>query len=312
MRVGITGISSDLGRGLLPRLQSDPRVSQIFALDVVAPTPSKKVHFVKIDLTRPGSEDQLTQKLRDAHVDVLYHLAFVNSRVHRAVFAHELEVIGSMHVLAAAQAVGLKRLIVPSLTALYGARSRGAARHRESDPLCGHGVRFITDRIDVEHHVADFARRNTETQVIVLRFAPIIGAHSDNPFTRLLRARIVPTVLGFDPVWQMIHEDDAARALASALDCETSGVFNIVAKDGLPISSIIRLAGGIAIPLAGPLLTAMIHTLEALNVSTVPVALLDYLRYPWLADERRAHHELGFLAQMSAREAIATLHRGEP
>ena len=104
MRVGVTGVSSDLGRGLLPRLEADPLVDSIVAFDVARPAElTPKCSFVRVDLTRPGMEADLTRAFREQRLDVLFHLAFVNSRVHGAAFAHELEVIGSMHVLAAAQ-----------------------------------------------------------------------------------------------------------------------------------------------------------------------------------------------------------------
>ena len=41
------------------------------------------------------------------------------------------------------------------------------------------------------------------------RTAPIIGPSVDNFLTRYLNHKLVPTVLGFDPLWQFLHEADA-------------------------------------------------------------------------------------------------------
>lgn len=308
MRVGVTGIGSDLGRGLLPLLEADPRVERIIGVDVAdRPSGFSKLEVARLDLTRPGSEDELTQALRQARIDALYHLAFVNSRVHGAAFAHELEVIGSMHVLAAAQATGLRRLIIPSWTALYGARRDAPATFTEASPLLGRGVRFVTDRVEVERQVDAFARRNPQTHVVVLRFSPIVGADADNPVTRLLRTRAVPTVLGFDPLWQALDERDAAWALHLALDTPHAGAFNIVGDDVLPFSAVVRLSGGRPVPMAGPVLRASIRVLELAGVASVPVPLLDYLRYSWVADGTRAARQLLFTARTPTHVALRSL-----
>lgn len=308
MRVGVTGITSDLGRGLLPLLEADPRVERVVAFDIAdAPEGFRKLEVVRVDLTRPGSDEELTVAMRDAHIDALFHLAFVNSRVHGAAFAHELEVIGSMHVLAAAQATSLKRLIIPSWTALYGARRNGPASFTEDQPLLGAGVRFVTDRVEVEHQVEAFAARNPQTHVVVLRFAPIVGPTADNPITRLLKTRFVPTVMGYDPLWQVIDERDAARALHLALTCGCTGAFNIVGEGTVPFSVLVRLSGGKAMPMPGPLLRSTIRLLETTGVASVPVPLLDYLRYSWVADGARAARELRFTAQIPPAAAMGSL-----
>lgn len=310
MRVGVTGVSSDLGRGLLPRLEADPLVDSIVVFDVARPAQTtKKSTYVRVDLTRPGMEEELTRSFREQKVDVLFHLAFVNSRVHGAAFAHELEVIGSMHVLAAAQAVGLQRLVIPSLTALYGARPNGPAVCNENHPLRGEGVRFVTDRVEVEHQIHQFAERNPDVHVVVLRFAPIVGATADNPFTRLLRAGFVPTILGFDPVWQVVHEEDAVTALHLALTTKARGTFNVIGDASAPFSTIVRLSGAQSVPLPGPVLRATIRVLETAGVASVPVPLLDYLRYSLVADGERARRQLGYEPRVPFHEAMASMRQ---
>lgn len=305
MRVGVTGISSDLGRGLIPRLEADPRVTHLALFDVARPAElGPKSTFVRADLIRPGMEEDLTRFFREQRLDVLYHLAFVNSRIHGAAFAHELEVIGTMHVLAATQAVGLKRLVVPSYTALYGARPDGPGICLEHHPLEGDGVRFVTDRVEVEHQLQKFSLRNPDTHLVVLRFAPIIGPTADNPFTRLLRSGFVPTVLGFDPVWQIIHETDALEALHLSLTSRARGVFNVVGESAAPFSTLVRLSGAQSVPLPGPALRSTIRLLEAAGVSAVPVPLLDFLRYSWVADGSRARSQLGFEPKVTFLDAM--------
>jgi UDP-glucose 4-epimerase len=306
--VAVTGATGDVGRLLLPRLSADPRVAKIIALDIAAPEPTPKVEYRKLDLTRPGTENELGQALRETNASVLYHLAFINSRVRSAAFAHELEVIGSMHVLAAAGALGLKRLIFPSLTALYGARPSSPALITEAAHLAGcPGSRFVNDKVEVEQQLKAFSASHPETKVVVLRFAPIVGPTSDNPITRWLKTRLVPTLLGFDPLWQVLHEDDAADALHSALFCEASGVFNVAADGVLPLSAVVKLSGGQAVPMPRMVLVQAVAALEALGAPAALPPLLDYLRYSWVTDGSRAARELQFLPRWQARDAVAAV-----
>ncbi len=308
--VGVTGATGDLGRLLLPRLAEDPRVAKVIALDVAAPLPISKVEFRRVDLTRQGVENELGRALLDTKVEVLYHLAFINSRMRSADVAHELEVIGTMHVLAAAAALGLKRLIFPSLTALYGARPDAPAVITEATLLAGcPGSRFVNDKVEVEQQLEAFRAAHPLIQVLVLRFAPIVGPTSDNPITRWLRTRLVPTLLGFDPLWQVVHEQDAADALHAALFSEASGAFNIAADGVLPFSALVRLSGGFAVPLPRALLVNAMRVLEAMGAATTLPAMVDYLHYSWIADAGRAARDLRFMPKWRASDAVAAVKR---
>jgi UDP-glucose 4-epimerase len=308
LRVGLTGASSDLGALLLPRLLADERISHVVALDLTPPAPTERLSFVRHDLLRPGAEADLERALREARLDALYHLAFLNSRVHRASFAHELEVIGTLHLLTAAGAVGVRRLIVPSLTVLYGARPSAPWRLPEHHPLSPvAGVRFIVDRVEVERQLAAFSERFPGVDVLTLRFAPVVGPRMNNPFTRLVRTPVVPTVLGFDPLWQVVHEDDAARALHLALHTKARGVFNIVGEGAAPVSVLLREGGAHPLPLPGPVLRATIAAMEAAGLSVSPWALMDFFRYAWVADGRKAARELHFFPHLPVHEAMATM-----
>lgn len=309
LRVGVTGGESDLGKLVLPRLLDDPLVDELVVFDVARPSAlPERARFVRLDLLRPGAEGELEAALKAARLDALLHLAFVNSRVHRASFAHELEVGGTLHLLAAAGAAGVTRLIVPSLTILYGARPGAPEYAREAQALHPvQGIRFVNDRLQVERQLSDFTERFPRVEVLTLRFAPIVGPRSNNPFTRLVRTKVVPTVLGFDPLWQVVHEDDAARALHLALHTRARGVFNVVGDGVAPVSSLLAAGGATPLPLPGPLLRAAIDGFEAFGLSTSPWALMDFFRYPWLADGRRAAAELHFLPHLPVHEAMATM-----
>lgn len=311
LRVALTGATGDLGQLLLPLLEADERVGFILALDVVRPErTADKVEYRRLDLAGHGADGRLAQLLLEHEIDAVYHLAFLWSPIQNTAFAHELEVIGSLHVLTAVAAANIKRLVLPSLTAVYGARRENPAWLVEEMAAKGTpGSRFVSDKLEVEQQVRTFRPNHPDIQVLVLRFAPIVGPTVNNPVTRFLRAPLVPTLLGFDPLWQAVHEDDAARALHLALHSEAQGELNVVGQGVLPLSGMIKLAGGTVLPLPHPVARGAIRVLNATGSLGVPMTLLDYMQYSWLADGRKAEKAIGYVPRFHAREAVGALER---
>jgi len=311
LRVAVTGANADLGKLLLPLLAADPRVESVLALDAAMPRDAPKVQFRRVDLTDYGSEADLRAALEERPVDALYHLALDLSRTRISAHAHELEVAGTMRVLSAVAQAQVPKVVVGSFTLLYGARGDHPALLSEDAPL--HGCppsRFVGDKVQVEEQVAGFRQGHPEVVTVVLRFAPILGPSVDNPATRLLKRRLVPTVLGRDPLWQALHERDAARALHLALDAKRSGTFNVTGEGVLPFSAMVRGAGAFPVPLPSSLLRSTLRFLNTSGTWPLHTSLLSYPHYSWVADGRRAREELGFTPQHHAREAVAALREG--
>jgi len=307
LRVAITGPTSEFGALLLPKLLAEPRISEILTFGPRPVTGARLVHH-RLDLTRWDVESDLEAALSAARVDVLYHLAFLHGRTRGAAFAHELEVIGTLHTLAAAVRAGVRHVVVPSTTAVYGARPGNPVLLDEDAPLHGcPGSRFVNDRVEVERQLRTFRRDQTGIGVTVLRFAPVLGPTVDNPATRYFRRPLVPMLLGFDPLWQAVHEEDARELLLRLLDAPVSGTFNVVGADVLPLSSLIRLAGTRPLPLPLPVARATLRALNSAGITATPGALLDYLHYSWVADGTRARTLLGFQPRFGTREAAASV-----
>ena len=61
-----------------------------------------------------------------------------------------------------------------------------------------------------------FARRRPDVAVCVLRFANILGPTADTPLADYFALPVLPTVLGYDPRLQFVHEDDVIEVLRIA------------------------------------------------------------------------------------------------
>jgi UDP-glucose 4-epimerase len=54
---------------------------------------------------------------------------------------------------------------------------------------------------------------------------------------------------------------------------------------------------------------AALRTLDVVGVGKLPMALLDYIHYSWVADGERAESALGFIPFHHVRDAAAALRR---
>ncbi len=305
--VAVTGAASFLGLNLVGLLEEDPRVSKIVCLDTSAPpTAAAKSRHYELDLVHPAAEERLTEVLGAEGVDTVVHLALLESPSRETARSHELEGVGTMQVLNACRRTRAHKLVVRSFSWLYGARATNPAFLSEKHALRARNTEpFFQDKLAVEEQLVRFRQPGQGRIVTVLRTAPILGPSVDNFITRYLKLPVVPTVLGFDPLWQFLHEADAVAALKLAVDLDAPGVFNLASEGVLPLSMAVRLLGRRSLPLPRSLLGPTLGALWLTKVGDAPPALLDYLQYACVADGAQAKSRLGFVPVFSSREALA-------
>src|SRR5690606_5835663 len=112
--------------------------------------------------------------------------------------------------------------------------------------------RFIADKVEAEQQVWRYRERTPGFKATVLRFAPILGPNLENPMSRYLSRTVAPVVLGYDPLMQFLHEEDAIEATMLAVLQESDGPLNIAGRGVLPLTNAIRLTGGIPLPVPHP------------------------------------------------------------
>jgi len=145
--------------------------------------------------------------------------AFLAHPTHANEWAHELEDVGTMHVLNACAGVEPRRFVMISTTLVYGAHPKNPNFLTEDAELRGHrDSRFVNDKVRAEHQVQRFAAEHSNVQVCILRFAPILGPTVSNMYTRFFRRPVAPVMMGHDPLMQFVHEQDAAYALLRAVE----------------------------------------------------------------------------------------------
>ncbi len=302
----VTGVNTYIGSNLLKIFEKTKRYKNIIAVDYKRPSFTlKKAKFHKIDFTSPVADEELFNLMRKERCDTLLHLNFLSNPSRSSGWAHELEVIGTLNVINAAQHYQPRKLIMRSSTMVYGALPDNPNFLTEEHPLRGkHLGRFIKDKIEADEMIQQFGRRYPKTIVTILRVGAILGPRVDSFITRYLSGWIVPHLMGFDPLLQFVHEEDVVRAFIKAIDEDHPGIFNIIADGVLPLSVVLNKTGRLQLPMFHPLAYPFVGLLWTLNLSSAPSGHLDFLRYIWVADGTKAMKQMGFKPKYSSMDAL--------
>lgn len=305
-RVALTGARTFFGERLVAALEADPACEHIAALDIRPPESGRaKTRFARLDLTDPASDALAARILRDDGIDVLCHLAFLAHPSHASSWAHELEAIGSLYVMNAAATARVPKIVLRSTTAVYGAHPTNPAFLDERQPLRGERKsRWVMDKVAAERELARLRRDCPQMVCTSLRFAMTVGPTIRTWWTRVLSRQAVARPAGYDPLMQFLHEDDAVAALLEAVRRDHPGDFNIVAPGPLYLSDVLKLGGRFGLPVPHLAGYAIGNLLFNLQLADAPGTFLNYLRYPWVADDARMRAEFGFAPRYSSREAI--------
>ena len=299
----ITGVGGYWGARLAARLASVPDL-HVIGLDTAAPHVGiKGLDFVQTDVRNP----LLADFLREEKVEAVCHLAFAESS-RRSEANFDLNVMGTVKVFGACAAAGVQKIACRSSTAIYGARPDNPAfLSEERTPAAQSDTGTVRDLLEIEAFCNGFRSQRPDIALTLLRFPNIIGPTADTPMTRFLRSKLTPTLMGFDPLMQIIHEADVVEALWHSLSHDASGVFNVAAEGVLPLSRLMSLGGK---PMAAPIFhLAAYWGNPLLGALGMPVSRawpieLDYLRYPWVGDLGKMREQLAFAPAYTAVSAL--------
>jgi UDP-glucose 4-epimerase len=298
----VTGVAGYWGSQVAARLVTEPGL-HVLGLDANPPQEGiEGLEFIQADVRNP----LLAELFQTEKVDTVCHLNFVPSTRPREV-TFDTNLMGTMKVFGACVQAGVRKIVLKSSTAVYGAHPHNPAFLTEAHPLRGsRRYGYVRDLVEIEAFCNGFRRQSPGTALTVLRFASVVGPTADTPMTRFLKGRWSPVLLGFDPLMQLIHQDDVVQTLVHAVVNDVPGVFNVAAGDPMPLRRIMGLAGKLPLPVLHLL---AYRGVTLLGGTRLPLARyvpmdLDYLRYRWVGDLTKMHDELGFAPLYTAEEAL--------
>lgn len=303
-RVLITGLSTFWGGRLAQALEADPDVEVIIGLDTREPR-------VKLERTEYVRSDEnysiLARIVRATGVDTIAHTFLVVDSTQMSSRAmHEINVIGTMNLFAAASAPDstVRSVVVKSSALVYGSSPQDPYWFRETDARATPPrSRVERSLLEVESYVRDFARDNPHVTLTLLRFCNVVGPEITTPFTTALQLPFVPKVAGFDPRFQLVHEIDVVNAILHGIEHRVPGIFNVAGDGQLPWSEIMAMVGKRGIPMPPFGIDMATEPLRRLGLVDFPPELITLLKYGRGIDNRR-YKEAGFVYQYTSAEAV--------
>jgi len=308
-RVLITGLDSFWGGRMAQALESDPEVEMILGMGTREPTvPLERAEFVRADQTY----SILSRIVRATQVDTIVHTFLVvdSTRVPGRAL-HEINVIGTMNLLAAAGQSGspVRQVVVKSSTLVYGSASTDPAWFREEVPRTSPArSRVERSLLEVEGFVRDFAEDNPATVVSVLRFANVLGTDIVTPISSNLSKPLCPSVSGFDPLLQFVEEDDVVRCMEHVTRNRIPGLYNVAGTGKLPWSEVAEICGTRLLPLSPVATRTVAAPLVRLGLIEFPPELEGLLRFGRGVDTTRIT-KAGFSCRYTTSGAVESFIR---
>ena len=301
----VTGVSRDLGRRFARTIANDPAVRRVIGVDVIPPRDIGNVSFIRADIRNPV----IAKIIAKEDVDTVVHMSVIAtpSGAGGRTSMKELNVIGTMQLLAACQkAPSLRHLVVKSTTTVYGASSRDPAMFTENmDAKALPKSGYSKDASEVEGYVRSFARRRPDVRVTMLRAANVIGPHVSSPITQYFRLPVIPTVLGYDPRMQFLHETDLLAALQRAVLTEVPGTFNLAGDGVILLSQALRRIGRTSLPVPSFAVSAFGSVVRGSGLSDFSPEQVSFLTFGRGVDTTRMREEFGFHPTYTTEEAFA-------
>jgi nucleoside-diphosphate-sugar epimerase len=259
MRVLVVGATGVVGRQLVPQL--------IAAGDQVSATTRSPA---KVDELRAAGADPFVvdgldaaavgEAVAKAEPEVIVHEMTaippaISLRNFDKTFAatNALRTAGVDHLLAAAKAQGVRRVIVQSYSGWPNIRSGGPVK-TESDPFDADPPATQRASMAAIQHL-ERAVTSAPLEGVALRYGSLYGPGASDVFIRMLKRRQVPMIGNGAGIWSFLHVTDAAGATVAAAHGGPPGIYNIVDDEPAAVSEwlpVAARAAGAPAPLRVP------------------------------------------------------------
>jgi UDP-glucose 4-epimerase len=300
----VTGICGRLGKHLARVLHRGRRVVGVDRRPFL--DKPKDIEHAQVDIRRTKLKDVF----RAGDIDAVVHLGVMHDPRASANDHHSWNVAGFSKLLEYVVHFQIPKLVVLSSANVYGPQPSNPQFLTEDAPLLG-GQNFsdIRDLVEVDMLAQSFFWKVPDTETVILRPGHILGTVHNAP-SNFLRLNPVPTILGFDPMAQVIHESDVVGAIQLALRPGARGIFNVAGSEPVPLSRIIKILGRQRLSVPYSVARVVLRRMWSLRLTTFPPPELDHIRYVCMVDDRRARHVLGFQPQKSLEQTVLSVDEG--
>ncbi|WP_340682862.1 NAD-dependent epimerase/dehydratase family protein [Amycolatopsis coloradensis] len=315
-RIVVTGATGNVGTAVVRALGADPEVGSIVGL---ARRPSRwespKTEFVTADVAR----DDLRAVFDGA--DVVIHLAWLFQPTHRPEVTWRVNVLGSIRVFEAAQAMRVPSLVYASSIGAYSPRDDD---HPVTEDWPTHGspkAAYTREKAYVERVLEAFDRSHPRLRVVRVRPGFLFQKAAAPEQRRLFGGPLVPGKLLRPPLVpilpdiprlriQTAHTEDVADAYRRCALQDVKGAFNVAADPVLDTRALARIFGARPVKVPASLVRNALAAAWSLHLIPATPGLFEaVLRLP-VMDCTRAREELGWTPRYSSEDAIEAFLKG--
>ncbi len=285
--VVVTGICGRLGRDLSRLLHRKRKVIGVDRRAFIDAPGDVEHHQLDIRSSR-------ARECFRHGVAAVVHLGVMHDPHESSIEHHDFNVVGLQKVLEYVEAYKIPKLVLLSSANVYGPRPDNPQLIREDAPLLGAGpFSDIRDLVELDMLVNAFFWRNPSTDTVILRPAHILGTVRNAP-SNYLRLDTVPTLLGFDPMMQVVHQRDVLSAIELSLVPGVRGIYNLAGPEPLALSKAIALLGRRVVAVPHAMAKAAVKNLFRFRLTSFPAPELDFIRYVCMVDDAKARASLGY------------------
>jgi UDP-glucose 4-epimerase len=298
MKVLIPGISSKIGNLVATELLA--KGHEVIGIDRRPwPDAPAGVEMHELDIRKRAAEDVF----RKARPDAVIHMATVTHLVARSEERYKINLGGTRAVFDHCRAHGVGQVIFVGRHTYYGAAPDAPLYHSEDDPpMAVTTFPELADLVAADLYATTALWRHPELTTSVLRICYTLGPTRQGTLAAFLRGPRVPVIMGFDPLFQFMHEIDTARAIVLALEKRIRGVYNVAGPQPVPLSVVAREAGRTVIPLPEAVFTML---LGRFGLPKLPPGAITHIKYPVVVDSSAFRAATGFTHTI---DEVAAIH----
>lgn len=292
MKILITGISGKLGRAVARHYVSLGH--SVVGVDRRPwPDAPERVQMFKADLRKRPAEDVF----RTQRPDVVVHMATVTHFSARADELYRINLKGTQAVFDYCHRYGVGQCIFVGRHTYYGASPDSPIYHTEHDPPGAISTYpELADLVAADLYAGSALWRYPEVNTSVLRICYTLGPTRHGTLASYLAGPRVPTVLGFDPLFQFMHELDVASAICAATSASLKGVYNVAGPQPLPLGVLIKKAGRQNWRIPEPLYESMTGHMGLIKL---PSGAVNHIKFPVVVDDAEFREKTGFSHKFS-------------
>jgi len=299
MKILVTGATGVYGRNLVERLHRAGHDVVAMARRPPASLPHA-VRFAQGDVADPAAVVAAMDGC-----EVVAHLAFQVSPIKSREQSRRISVGGTQNVVDAMQQTGARRLVFASSAMSYGANPDNPSLFTEQDEQRpAPDYVYGTDKLAAERVIID-----SGVEAVLARTAVTVGRNIDNLLLDIFAAPAVLGIAGADMRWQLIHQEDVGRFLATACEGGTTGPVNVAPDDFVPLEEIALLLGKRYVEVSAKQVLRASEFLWKHDLADITPGEAKGMAYlPRLATDR-LRNEWGFQCAWSTRDGLLDLRR---